>query len=47
MEKTAIIAKIAAIDAQLCSDLYDRKLTPEQRQKLRAKRDALERKLYR
>lgn len=41
-----IIKKIAAIDAQLSNDLYERKMTPEQRAKLRAKRDRLEKKLY-
>lgn len=46
MTTTEITRKIAGIDAQLCSDLYERKLTPEQRAKLRIKRDNLEKKLY-
>lgn len=46
MDKKAIISQIVDIDVRLSNDLYDRKMTVEQRARLRAKRDRLERKLY-
>lgn len=46
MEKNAIIKQIVEIDVRLSNDLLDRKMTVEQRAKLRAKRDRLEKKLY-
>lgn len=46
MTKDSIIKQIVDIDVRLSNDLYDRKMTIEQRARLRAKRDRLERKLY-
>lgn len=46
MDRKAIISQIVDIDVRLNNDLYDRKMTAEQRAHLRAKRDRLERKLY-
>lgn len=46
MEKREIIKKIAEIDATLSENRFNRTLTPEQAQKLRIKRDRLEKKLY-
>ena len=46
MNKNDIIKQIVDIDVRLSNDLYDRKMTPEQRARLRAKRERLERKLY-
>ena len=46
MTKNDIIKQIVDIDVRLSNDLYDRKMTIEQRAQLRAKRDRLERKLY-
>lgn len=46
MTKSDIIKQIVDTDVRLSNDLYDRKMTLEQRARLRAKRDRLERKLY-
>ena len=46
MTKEEIIKKIVEIDVQLSNNRFDRKLTPEQCAKLHAKRDRLEKKLY-
>ena len=46
MNKQEIIKQIVDIDVRLSQDLTTRKLTVEQRARLRAKRDRLERKLY-
>lgn len=46
MSKQEIIKQIVDIDVRLSQDLTNRKLTAEQRARLRAKRDRLERKLY-
>ena len=46
MTKNDIIKQIVDIDVRLSNDLYDRKMTTEQRARLRAKRDRLARKLY-
>lgn len=46
MTKNDIIKQIVDIDVRLSNDLQERKMTIEQRAKLRAKRDHLERKLY-
>lgn len=44
--KTDIIKKIADIDAELNNNRFDHHLTPEQAQKLRNRRERLEKKLY-
>ena len=46
MSKDTIIQKIVDIDVRLSNDLYNRQMTLEQRAKLRAKRERLERQLY-
>jgi hypothetical protein len=46
MSKDDLIKKIVDIDFRLNKDLQERKMTPEQRARLHAKRDSLERKLY-
>lgn len=46
MNKQEIIKQIVDIDVRLSQDLTTRELTVEQRARLRAKRDRLERKLY-
>lgn len=46
MTKNDIIKQIVDIDVRLSNDLQDRKMTVEQRARLRDKRDRLERKLY-
>lgn len=46
MSKLEIIDKIAAIDAELSNQRFNRTMTAEQMRKLRCKREALEKKLY-
>lgn len=47
LTKLDIIRKIAEIDAKLSNDRFNKTLTEEQIKKFRAKRDNLERMLYR
>lgn len=46
MTRTDIIKKLAEIDAELCRNRYDHHLTAENAQRLRLKRERLEKRLY-
>lgn len=46
MTKDEIIKKLASIDAELSNNRFDHHLTAENAAKLRAKRERLEKKLY-
>ena len=45
-KKYELIKKIADIDAALCTDKYEKKMSYERRRELRMKRERLEKQLY-
>ena len=46
MNKIELIKKIAAIDAELSNQRFNRTMTADQMRKLRIRRESLEKKLY-